>query len=165
MPMYNSIAKGTLHDIYQQILEYLPESIWSKKFFLYWTVRELLVLCFHYTNAKLKMELLCNLDRYGNGWLFSKNSKNKNRFHLHSSCNYHNHHNRNNYCRNNMTEWNKNKNKQDSKNCYSHNYIQNHNYYRCSCCLHNLKMDNTKVSNNKLIRRNLICNCNHCNNY
>jgi predicted RNA binding protein YcfA (HicA-like mRNA interferase family) len=33
IPMHNSIAKGTLHDIYNQILEYLPESSELNNFF------------------------------------------------------------------------------------------------------------------------------------
>ena len=33
IPMHSSIAKGTLHDIYSQISEYLPESLEVKKFF------------------------------------------------------------------------------------------------------------------------------------
>ena len=33
IPMHSSIAKGTLHDIYQQILEYLPESDIGSFFF------------------------------------------------------------------------------------------------------------------------------------
>jgi predicted RNA binding protein YcfA (HicA-like mRNA interferase family) len=33
IPMHSSIAKGTLHDIYNQISEYLPESLEVKNFF------------------------------------------------------------------------------------------------------------------------------------
>ena len=33
IPMHSSIAKGTLHDIYNQISEYLPESPEVKNFF------------------------------------------------------------------------------------------------------------------------------------
>jgi predicted RNA binding protein YcfA (HicA-like mRNA interferase family) len=33
IPMHSSIAKGTSHDIYNQILEYLPESLELRSFF------------------------------------------------------------------------------------------------------------------------------------
>ncbi|MDO8579425.1 MAG: type II toxin-antitoxin system HicA family toxin [bacterium] len=33
IPIHSSIAKGTLHDIYNQILEYIPESSGVKNFF------------------------------------------------------------------------------------------------------------------------------------
>lgn len=33
IPLHGSIAKGTLHDIYNQILEYLPESLEVRNFF------------------------------------------------------------------------------------------------------------------------------------
>jgi len=33
IPIHNSIAKGTSHDIYNQISEYLPESLELKNFF------------------------------------------------------------------------------------------------------------------------------------
>ena len=33
IPMHSSIAKGTSHDIYNQILEYLPESLELRNFF------------------------------------------------------------------------------------------------------------------------------------
>lgn len=33
IPIHSSIAKGTLHDIYNQISEYIPESLDVKNFF------------------------------------------------------------------------------------------------------------------------------------
>lgn len=33
IPLHSSIAKGTLHDIYNQISEYLPESLEVRNFF------------------------------------------------------------------------------------------------------------------------------------
>lgn len=33
IPLHNSVAKGTLRDIYNQILEYIPESLEIKDFF------------------------------------------------------------------------------------------------------------------------------------